>query len=70
MRGSYVGALKKRIIDILTEWDQLLLNDFSGCRWARISPELSDFSLVYVSKSKFHDKHCTQWKSYTSSLNS
>ena len=40
--------LKRRIIDILAEWGQLL-NDFSGYRWARTSPH---FSLVYVSKSK------------------
>ena len=46
--------LKQRVRDILAEWDQLLLNDFVGGGWARTSPELCDFSLVYVSKSKFH----------------
>ena len=45
-------------MDILAKWKQLLLNDFSGGGWARTSPELCDFSLVYVSKSKFHGERC------------
>ena len=49
--------LKQRVIDILAAWDQLLLNDFSGGCWARISPELGNFSLAYVSKSKFNGEH-------------
>jgi hypothetical protein len=64
LRHQFIGILKKlpdqdtyrlkqRIIVILAEWDQLLLDDFSRYRWARTS-ELCDFSLVYVSKSKFH----------------
>ena len=44
-------ALKQRVMNILAEWNQLLLNDFSSGGWARTS---CDFSLVYVSKSKFH----------------
>ena len=49
---------KQRAVGILTEWDQLLLNDLSSYRWARTS-ELCDFSLVYVSKSKSHgERHC------------
>lgn len=79
LRHDFIGLLKKlpdqdtyklkqRIIDILVEWDQLLMNDFSGYRWARTSPELLDFSLVYVSKSKFHGEHYTQWTFYTSSF--
>ena len=49
--------LKQRVMDILAEWEQLLLNDFSGGRWARTSYGRNDFSLVYVSKSKFHGEH-------------
>ena len=45
--------LKQRVMDILAEWDQLLLDEFSGGGWARTSPELCDVSLVYVSTSKF-----------------
>ena len=48
--------LKQRIIDILARWDQLPLNDLSGC-WAKTSPEFCDFSLFYVSKSKFDGEH-------------
>ena len=44
--------LKQRVMDILDKWEQLLLNDFSGGGWGRTSPELCDFSLVYVSKSQ------------------
>jgi hypothetical protein len=65
LRHYFIGALMKlpdqdtykleqRVKDILAEWDQLLLNDVSGYRWARTSPELCDFSLVYVSRSKSH----------------
>jgi hypothetical protein len=63
LRHHFIGVLmklpdedklKQRVMDILAEWDQLLLNDFSGGRWAKTSSELFDFSLVYVSKSKFH----------------
>ena len=43
--------LKQRVMNILAEWNQLLLKDFSGGGWARTS---CDFSLVYVSTSKFH----------------
>ena len=46
--------LKQKVLNILAEWDQLLLNDFRGGCWAKTSPELCDFSLVYVSKSKFY----------------
>jgi hypothetical protein len=46
--------LEQRVKDILAKWDQLLLNDVSSYRWARTSPELCDFSLVYVSKSQSH----------------
>ena len=46
--------LKQRVMHVLAEWDQLLLNDFSDGGWARTFPELYDFSLVYVSKSKVH----------------
>jgi hypothetical protein len=52
--------LKQRVMDILADWDQLLLNGFSGGRWARARArarrfaELSNFSFVYISKSKFH----------------
>ena len=49
--------LKQRIVDILAGWDQLLLHDSSGYRWARTSPELHEFSLVYVSKSKSQGEH-------------
>ena len=49
-----IYKLKQRAVDILAEWDQLLLNDLSGYRWARSSPDLHDYSLVYVSKSKSH----------------
>ena len=63
LRHYYIGILTKspdedrleqRVMDVLAEWDQLLLNDFSGGGWATTSPELYDFSLVYVSKTKFH----------------
>ena len=47
--------LKQRVMNILAGWNQLLLNDFSGGGWARTS---CDFSLVYVSKSKFHGERC------------
>ena len=43
---------------ILAKWDKLLLNDLLSYRWARISSELCDLSLIYVSKSKFHGEHC------------
>ena len=33
--------LKQRVIDILAEWDQLLLNDTSVGGWVRTSPGLS-----------------------------
>ena len=46
--------LKQRVMDILARWEQLLLSDFSGGGWTRTSPESCIFSLVYVSKSKFH----------------
>ena len=46
--------LKRRVMDILAEWEQLVLNDFCGGRWARTSPDWHDFSLVYISKSKFN----------------
>ena len=48
-------VLKQRVMNLLAEWNQLLLNDFSDGRWARTSSELRDstFSLVYVSKRKF-----------------
>ena len=51
--------LKQSVIDILAEWDKLLLNDLPSYRWARpgISPELCNSSLVYVSKSKSHGEH-------------
>ena len=42
---------------ILDEWDKLQLNDFLSYRWARVSPELCDFSLVYVSQSKSDGEH-------------
>ena len=45
---------KQRVMNILAEWYQLLLSDFSGGRWARTFPGGYDFSLVYVSESKFH----------------
>ena len=45
--------MKQRVTAILVKWEQLLLNDFSGGGWART---LSDFFLVYVSKSKFQGK--------------
>ena len=46
--------LKQRVVNILAEWDQVLLNDLSGGRWVRTSPDWHDLSLVYVSKSRFH----------------
>ena len=46
--------LKQRVMEILVEWHQLLLNDFSGGRWARTSSAWYNSSLVYVSKSKYH----------------
>ena len=49
--------LKQSVIDILAEWDKRLLNDLPSYRWARISPELCNSSLVYVSKSKSHGEH-------------
>ena len=47
--------LKQRVIEILAEWDRLLLNDsdLRDYRWAKTSPELCDLSLDYVSKIKF-----------------
>ena len=63
--------LKRSVMDLLDEWNQQLLNDFSDGCWARTSSKLRDssFSLVYVSKSKFHGEHLCigstqQWKSY------
>ena len=49
--------LQQSVIDILAEWDKLLLNDLPSYRWARISPELCNSSLVYVSKSISHGEH-------------
>ena len=46
--------LKQRVMKILAKWDQLLLNDFSGGRWAMTLVGWYDYSLVYISKSKFH----------------
>ena len=63
LRDHFIGVLmklpdedklKQRVMDILAKWEQLLLNDFTGGCWAWTSPEWYDYSLVYVSKSKYH----------------
>jgi len=48
--------LKQRVTDLLAEWDQLLLNNLDEYRWARTSPKLCDYSLIYLPKNKFHGK--------------
>ena len=54
MNSPDENKLKQRVIDILAKWEQLLLNDFGDGRWARTSSGWYDFSLVYISKSKYH----------------
>ena len=51
--------IKRRAMDILDGWEQLLLNNLDDYCWARVAstspPRPCDFlSLVYVSKDKRH----------------
>ena len=61
------AELKQRVMDVLAEWEQLLLNDFSGGRWAWTFPGSSDYSLVYVSKDKFNGERYVSVQTIASS---
>ena len=52
------GKLKRRAIDILDEWKQLLLNNLDDYGWARAFPRHGDEpTLVYVAKDKRGERY-------------